>query len=51
MTDEQLEAAIEVLQGMLEAKVGDAAKAIEGVPEPVALPPPDVVPDQEPRRP
>ena len=55
MTDEQLEAGIEAIQAMLEQRVasvpGDQAKVIEGVPEPVALPPPDVVPDEKPKRP
>jgi hypothetical protein len=45
MTDEQLEAGIEAIQAMLEARAGDTAKVIEAVPEPVALPAPDVVPD------
>ena len=40
MTDEQLEAAIEAIQQMLEARAGDQAKVIEAVPEPVALPAP-----------
>jgi hypothetical protein len=51
MTDEQLEAGIEAIQAMLEARAGDSAKVIEAVPEPVALPPPDVVSDEKPRRP
>ena len=46
MTDEQLEAAIEALQGMLEARAGDLAKVIEGTAQTVALPAPDVVPDR-----
>jgi hypothetical protein len=46
MTDEQLEAGIEAIQRMLEARApGDRAKLIEGNAETVALPPPDVVPD------
>jgi hypothetical protein len=45
MTDEQLEAAVEVLQGMLEQRAGDSAKVIEGTAKTVALPAPDVVPD------
>ena len=46
MTDEQLEAGIEAIQRMLEARAGDQAKVIEAVPEPVALP----APSREPRR-
>jgi hypothetical protein len=46
MTDEQLEAGIEAIQHMLEARaLGDRAKLIEGTAETVALPAPDVVPD------
>jgi hypothetical protein len=45
MTDEQIEAAIEAIQGMLAARAGEAAKVIEGTAETVALPAPDVVPD------
>jgi hypothetical protein len=58
MTDEQLEAGIEAIQAMLEAKIpGDQAQIIEGVRESAALPAPprkakrkrqrtqDVVPD------
>jgi hypothetical protein len=40
MTDEQLEAAIEAIQQMLEARAGDQATAIEALPEPAALPAP-----------
>jgi hypothetical protein len=40
MTDEQLEAAIEVLQTMIEQRAGEAAKVIEGSAEPAALPAP-----------
>ena len=40
MTDEQIEAAIEAIQAMLEQRAGEAAKVIEGQAEPVALPPP-----------
>ena len=47
MTDEQLEAAIEVLQGMIEGGLsGENAKVVEGVAEPVALP----APSRKPRR-
>jgi len=46
MSDEQLEAGIEAIQRMLEARApGDRAKLIEGTAETVALPAPDVVPD------
>ena len=41
MTDEQIEQAIEAIQAMLEQR----AKVIEGTPETIALPAPDVVPD------
>jgi hypothetical protein len=47
MTDEQLEAAIEAIQAMLEQQ----AKVIEGAAETVALPAPDVVPDDKAKRP
>ena len=41
MTDEQIEAAIEAIQGMLEARAGEQAKVIEAVPDPIpALPAP-----------
>ena len=44
MTDEQLEAGIEAIQRMLEARApGKRAKLIEGTAETVALPPPDLV--------
>ena len=51
MTDEQLEAAIEAIQAMLEQRAGDSAKVIEGTSETVALPAPNTVPDEKPRRP
>jgi hypothetical protein len=35
MTDEQIEAAIEAIQGMLEARAGEQAKVIEAVPDPI----------------
>jgi hypothetical protein len=38
MTDEQLEQAIEAIQGMLEARAATSAKVVEAVPEPAALP-------------
>jgi hypothetical protein len=40
MTDEQIEQAIEAIQSMLAARAGEAAKVIEGTPEPAALPAP-----------
>jgi hypothetical protein len=47
MTDEQIEAAIEAIQGILEARAaGEGAKVIDAVPEPVALP----APSRKPRR-
>ena len=50
MSDEQLEAGIEAIQRMLEARApGDRAKLIEGTAETVALPVPD--PDDKPKRP
>ena len=52
MTDEQLEQGIEAIQRMLEARApGDQPKVIEGTAETVALPVPDVVPDDQPKRP
>ena len=52
MTDEQLEAGIEALQAMLEAKIpGDQATVIDAIPTVPALPAPNTVPDQGPRRP
>jgi hypothetical protein len=47
MSDEQLEAAIEAIQAMLEQQ----AKVIEGTAETVALPALDVVPDDKAKRP
>jgi hypothetical protein len=47
MSDEQLEAAIEAIQAMLEQQ----AKVIEGTAETVALSAPDVVPDDKAKRP
>jgi hypothetical protein len=41
MSDEQIEAAIEAIQGMLAARAGEAAKVIEGTAEPAALPAPE----------
>jgi hypothetical protein len=46
MTDEEIEQAIEAIQGMLAARAGDQAKVIEAVPDPIpALP----APSREPR--
>jgi len=45
MTDEQLEAGIEAIQRMLEARAAsEVAKVIDAVPEPVALPAPSLKP-------
>jgi hypothetical protein len=41
MTDEQLEAAFELLQGMVDQRLGEKAKLVEGAAETVALPSPD----------
>jgi hypothetical protein len=41
MSDEQIEAAIEAIQAMLEQRAGEAAKIIEGTAEPAALPTPE----------
>lgn len=51
MSDEEIEAAIEYIREMLAAHAGDGAKVIEGAAEPVALPAPDIVPDDRVRRP
>jgi hypothetical protein len=40
MSDEQLEAAFELLQGMVDQRAGEMAKVVEGRAEPMALPPP-----------
>jgi hypothetical protein len=45
MSDEQLEAAFELLQGMVDQRLGERAKLVEAIAEPVTLPGPDVVPD------
>jgi hypothetical protein len=45
MTDEQIEAAIEAIQAMLEQRAGEGTKVIEGTAETIALPASDVVPD------
>jgi hypothetical protein len=41
MSDEQIEAAIEAIQGILAARADEAAKVIEGTAEPAALPAPN----------
>src|SRR5262245_20658014 len=44
MTDEQLEAAFELLQGMVDQRLDEKAKLIEGTAETVAVPAPEFVP-------
>jgi hypothetical protein len=46
MTDEQLEAAFELLQGMVDQRLGEKAKVVEGTAETAALPSPAVAPDR-----
>jgi hypothetical protein len=47
MSDEELEAAIEALQAMIDGKLAGAnAMVVEGTAQNVALPAPDVVPDR-----
>ena len=41
MSDEEIEQAIELIQTMLAARAGEAAKVIEGSVEPAALPAPE----------
>src|SRR5215831_8174120 len=41
MSDEEIEQAIEVIQTMIAARAGEAAKVIEGTAEPAALPAPN----------
>ena len=41
MSDEEIEQAIELIQTMLAARAGEAAKVIEGTAEPAALPAPN----------
>ena len=51
MSDEQIEQAIEAIQGMLAARAaGEGAKVIDAVPEPVALPAPSRKPRRKVRR-
>jgi hypothetical protein len=45
MSDEQIEAAIEAIQGMLAARADEGAKVIEGTAEPAALPAPNRSPE------
>jgi hypothetical protein len=53
MTDEQLQAGIDMIRSMLaQREAGANAKVVEGVAQPIeALPAPDVVPDDKPKRP
>ena len=51
MSDEELEAAIEYVRGMLAAHAGDEAKVIEGAAEPAALPAPADVEQPQRKRP
>ncbi len=46
MSDEQIEQAIEALQAILEQQ----AKVVEGTTQTIALPAPDVIPDDQPKR-
>jgi hypothetical protein len=53
MSDEEIEQAIELIQTMLAARAGEAAKVIEGTAEPAALPAPEaqsIVAGLEPKR-
>src|SRR5262249_60096616 len=53
MSDEEIEEAIELIQTMLAARAGEAAKVIEGTAEPAALPAPEaqsIVAGLEPKR-
>jgi hypothetical protein len=50
MTDEQLDAAIEMVKEMLEARAGDEAKVIEGAAETLALPAPSELERKGPNR-
>jgi hypothetical protein len=51
MSDEELDAAIEYVRGMLATRAGDEAKVIEGTAETVALPPPAQVERSKRKRP
>jgi len=51
MSDEELDAAIEYVRGMLTARAGDEAKVIDGTAETVALPPPAEVARPKRKRP
>jgi hypothetical protein len=48
MTDEQLDAAIELVEQMLEERAGEGAKVVEGAAETVALPAPSEL--EQPKR-
>jgi hypothetical protein len=52
MSDAELDAAIELVRGMLTARAGDGAKVIEGAAEPVALAAPAELerPERKPNR-
>jgi hypothetical protein len=50
-TDEELEAGIDLVKQMLESRAAASGAVIEGTAETVALPAPDVVPDDKARRP
>ena len=51
MTDEQIERSIELIKEMLaQREAGANAKVIEATAESVALPAPDVAPDDKPKR-
>src|SRR5262249_26589597 len=53
MSDEEIEQAIEAIQTMLAARVGEGANVIEGMAEPAALPAPEaqsIVAGLEPKR-
>jgi hypothetical protein len=43
MSDEELEQAIEILQAMIEQRLGEDARIIQGIAEPQELPSPNVV--------
>jgi len=49
LSDEQIERAIEAIEAMLEQRAGESTKVVEGTAETIALPAPDVVPDDKPR--
>jgi hypothetical protein len=51
MSDEELEAAIELVRGMLAARAGDEAKLIEGAAEPLAVTAPAEIEQRQRKRP